>query len=584
MEQESSPHHQENQEDAVPSTARCRWSWLQPVALAILSLTINLAGNDRTASWDRDEPRYAVAVREMRARGDWLFPTFNGEPRYHKPILIYWLMGLSTSWAGDNPFGARLVSSLAGTAAVLGVWWLGRRLFGARGGTLAALIYATAPIVAAESKLATTDATLALWLLGCQGCLWVLSRRSSRPAAALFWIFLNLAILTKGPIGPAIVAAASAMAWWWRWPMPPRERLHLRWGLVSLLVVSGPWFVAATVASRGEFLRFAVGKQILDRVASDMEAHGGFPGYYPVVSAVVFYPWSALLPAAVVGACVRRRSDPALGYLLGWTFGPMILLECFRTKLIHYYLPAFVVRPAGRLAGPLRHVAKGVDVRPRSGPAVDGDAGGNRWDPCGRLAGGSRVHRWRGGVPAVRDELDHRRRHPRRDDRIRRGKGERAVYAMAGCWASILVIAAGCAVPMCEPYRTSRVVGERLAALSKRVEHRIEPVLLEYQEPGVIYALGHPVALTRDRDGYFAHLTGGRAVLTVLLESEIEVMRSHFGLDVRPVDQIEGFWMTKGKYQTLYIAVVREGQSRPGDELAAARTACGAVLEQTLIK
>ena len=98
-------------------------------------------------------------------------------------------------------------------------------------------------------------------------------------------------------------------------------------------------------------------------------------------------------------------------------------------------------------------------------------------------------------------------------------------------------------------------------------------MLLEYQEPGVIYALGHPVALTRDRDGYFAHLTGGRAVLTVLLESEIEVMRSHFGLDVRPVDQVEGFWMTKGKYPTLYIAVVRAGDSRATNELPSSTAA-----------
>ena len=51
----------------------------------------------------------------MRASGEWLFPTFNGEPRYHKPILIYWLMGLTTALAGDNAFGVRLVSAIAGT-------------------------------------------------------------------------------------------------------------------------------------------------------------------------------------------------------------------------------------------------------------------------------------------------------------------------------------------------------------------------------------------------------------------------------------------------------------------------------------
>ena len=82
--------------------------------ILLLALGLNLAGNRATGLWDRDEPRYAVGVREMRARGDWIFPTFNGEPRYHKPILIYWLMGLTTAVAGDNPFGARLVSGLAG--------------------------------------------------------------------------------------------------------------------------------------------------------------------------------------------------------------------------------------------------------------------------------------------------------------------------------------------------------------------------------------------------------------------------------------------------------------------------------------
>ena len=109
------------------------------VGIVLLSLVLNLAGNGRTGLWDRDEPRYAVCVREMRARGDWIFPTFNGEPRYHKPILIYWLMGLGTALGGDNPFGVRLVSAVAGAATVLGVWWLGRRMFGPRGGRLAAL-------------------------------------------------------------------------------------------------------------------------------------------------------------------------------------------------------------------------------------------------------------------------------------------------------------------------------------------------------------------------------------------------------------------------------------------------------------
>ena len=121
------------------------------------------------------------------------------------------------------------------------------------------------------------------------------------------------------------------------------------------------------------------------------------------------------------------------------------------------------------------------------------------------------------------------------------------------------------------------------ASISARL--KIEPVLLEYQEPGVVYSLGHPIATTRDRDGFFAHLVGGKSVLTVALPSEVEVMRSHFGLFVTPVDQVEGFIISKGKKQTLQLAVVRENnQSIAEPALGANARRVGLKLENTLVK
>ena len=175
----------------------------QAALIVAVALTLNLAGNGRTGLWDRDEPRYATCTREMRQSGDWVHPTFNAEPRYHKPVLIYWLMLAGTALGGDNPFGARLVSSVAGAATCLLVWAWGRKMFGPKIGLMAALMLATAPIMVAESKLATTDATLALCLVACQFALWTLGRQESGKAAAAFWACLALATLTKGPVGPA---------------------------------------------------------------------------------------------------------------------------------------------------------------------------------------------------------------------------------------------------------------------------------------------------------------------------------------------------------------------------------------------
>jgi hypothetical protein len=153
---------------------------------------------------------------------------------------------------------------------------------------------------------------------------------------------------------------------------------------------------------------------------------------------------------------------------------------------------------------------------------------------------------------------------------------------MAGCWAAVLLLSAGWVVPMGESARTSRVVGRKLGELSRR--RGIEPVLLEYQEPGVIYELGHPVALIRDRDGFFAHVQGGRSVATVLLDFEIPVMRSHFGLDVDVVDEVEGYRLTKGKKQTLYLAMVKEAASPTADERPDIATSRAGSREEPLVE
>ena len=109
---------------------------------------------------------------------------------------------------------------------------------------------------------------------------------------------------------------------------------------------------------------------------------------------------------------------------------------------------------------------------------------------------------------------------------------------MAGCWAVILLCsrrAGSCRWASRPGPRASS--DAKLGELSRGLG--IEPVLLEYQEPGIIYEIGHPVALIRDRDGFFAHVAGGRSVATRPARLEIPVMRSHFGLDVRIVDEIQ---------------------------------------------
>jgi len=535
---------------------------LEPALIALLALTLNLAGNGRVSLWDRDEPRYTQCVREMRARGDWINPSFNAEPRYHKPILIYWLMRAGFALGGDNPFGARLVSALAGVATCLVTWELGRRMLGPRAGRLGALMLATAPIMVTESKLATTDATLTLWLVGGQCCLWELARRASAGFAAGLW-------------GPALIAVAGLVSWWWGGPTACWRRLRWRWGPLLFLLLTAPWFVAVGLISHGEFFRFALGNQVINRVASGMEEHGAFPGYYILTSLGMFHPWSAFVPAALLAAWTRRGTQPAFGFLLGWVVGPLILLECVRTKLVHYYLPAYpacallaawlvleVVQdevnlrryPLGRLAfGLLGGVGIGASVALIALAMVV--PAHVRW-PSLVLA----VLMGTGTIVAM--------------GRIYHGATERAATGLAASWAVILLVMGAWLLPSLEPYRTPRIVGERLAVLSRTL--RAQPVLLTFQEPSVIYAVGHPVPTTKTWPQFDEQLRIHGAVITPLLPHELAEFHRRPWLEAEVKETLTGFNLNKGQTQTLRFTLVRERRSTPSAPPAIAHRASGA--------
>jgi 4-amino-4-deoxy-L-arabinose transferase-like glycosyltransferase len=531
--------------------------------IAALALILNLAGNGRFGLFDRDEPRYAGCMRAMRQSGDYIHPTFNGEPRYHKPILIYWLMLAGTAVGGDNPFGLRLVSALSGAATCLLTWAWGRRMLGPQVGRLAAFLLATAPIMVVESKMATTDALLTLLLTSCQVALWSLNRGPSKVAAAVFWVALALSVLTKGPIGVVLIAAAGLASWAVRGPSACWARSQWKWGLAGFATLTLPWFLAIGIITQGEFFRVAVGEQIVTRVVEAREEHGGFPGYYVVATLLGFYPWSTLLPAAVLGAWVRRRGTPDLAILLGWVLGPLILLECARTKLVHYYLPAY---PAcALLTAWLVETLGGAGVNLRRWPL--------RWVGLGTFAAlgagltVALVHlglfvlprpiAWpclaMAAVVAAGTCQGFRR--------FRGGQSRRAAWTLVGTGAVVLLILGAWLLPAAEPYRISAALGPKLAALVAR-EHA-EPITGDYKEPSLILSLGRPAATFLTRAWLIDQVECHGKVVMALLPNELARFGSDPALEMQWNETVRGFNPNKGRVETLHLVVLRPA-SDPG--------------------
>jgi 4-amino-4-deoxy-L-arabinose transferase-like glycosyltransferase len=104
-------------------------------------------------------------------------------------------------------------------------------------------------------------------------------------------------------------------------------------------LLTGPWLYLVQ-QRESAFLGTGVSHDVLKRIVQPLEGHSGPPGYHLVLIFATFFPWSLLLPMAIVFAW-KSRSDPTTRFALAAVVGPWIMFEIVRTKLPHYMLPTF---------------------------------------------------------------------------------------------------------------------------------------------------------------------------------------------------------------------------------------------------
>jgi len=295
---------------------------------------------------DRDEALYVQATHQMLETGDWIDIRFQDEPRYKKPVGIYWMQAAAAELSGygkDAPLWVyRLPSLLGAVLVVLFTYGIGATLGTARAGLFAGLLAASTMLLGFEARIAKTDAMLTATVLAAEFALARAyadrARARSLPRNALFWTAMGLGILIKGPITP-LVAGLTLLV------LSVKERSTALWrslsplkGIVWMLLLVLPWLVAIGWISGGAFFSQAVGHDMLGKVASGQESHGAPPGMHLLVALGTFWPLSVLAPLAVLWAWKARR-ETAVVFLIAWALPGWLVFEAVATKLPNYVLP-----------------------------------------------------------------------------------------------------------------------------------------------------------------------------------------------------------------------------------------------------
>ncbi len=317
----------------------------------------------KTGLVDETPPLFAAASRAMAETGNWLTPQVNGLPRFDKPPLVYWLMGIGFAIPGNifwDPLGtwaARLPSALSTIflMLVLGDTLMRypqeRNNFNRRTSVITALVFAFSPLVLIWGRIAVSDALLCSTLGICLLFKW---RRIANPALEtwwLSWIFLSLAVLTKGPVALVLSGLTILFFGLFQNDFPGiLKTLRLIPGLLIVFTFSLPWYLIELLIEGKPFLESFFGYHNLQRFTTVVNSHGEPWWFFLIILCVASLPFTPFLLISIwKNLCnifklsrrvIKKPENSLFEFSFFWLIAVFVFFTISATKLPSYWLPA----------------------------------------------------------------------------------------------------------------------------------------------------------------------------------------------------------------------------------------------------
>jgi len=367
--------HDRLEGQATATAAPVFWNWCEPLLLSAIAFVGYLLGANGYDLLTDDEIRYAEAGRQMLVRGDWIVPIYNGEPRFQKPLLVYWLQAASQWVFGSHATATRVPSAIAAAVTLLATWWLARTVWDRFTARWAVIVLASMLEFVLLARMVLIDMLLVAFLqvaLASTVAAWARPRDKIR-----VWLYrlaglaLGGAVCAKGPLA-LLLFGFVLVPWVWfvwkrwtgssepcheRWassttggqlPRQPQTSMQVPWVSALLLVAlfGLPSYLLPHWRTGGAFTwQFLFAENWL-RFTSVVNEHPQPWWFYLALLVPLTFPWTGALPgAAGLAWRTRRQLADWRGYFPFALLGHVLLVFGFftwsRTKVWTYTFPAF---------------------------------------------------------------------------------------------------------------------------------------------------------------------------------------------------------------------------------------------------
>lgn len=540
---------------------RVAWPrWLGPLLAALVVLIAAAPGLLRLPPLDRDESRFAQATAQMLESGDFVNIRFQEEPRDKKPVGIHWLQAASVSLLSSAEerkiWAFRIPSLLGAMLAAAACAWGAQRFWGRPSGAVAGAVFGGSILLSSEAFIGATDAALCGAVtvsMAALGRLYGASRGIGRAEAGIRWVFwagVAAAILLKGPVGPLVVALSLAALWIADRELRWARSLGWSWGLLLVLAIVGPWAVSITVATDGAFWTRAVEGDLAPKLARGHEGHGAPPGLHALLSPVLLFPATLLLPAALVAGW-KRRAEPGVRFALAWLVPGWLMFELLPTKLAHYPLPmygALAWLAAAALATPVgrrsRWIGAGLSALVGLlfatvailGLRTYGDASAVGW-----AASTAALYAAAGVAGAILLML---------------GRPVAGLIAAGGLGVLGHAVISGGLAPALKPLWTSPRVERMLQATELDPRNGVTPgpvAITGFAEPSLVFLLGTTTDLADPAEAAQASADGQPVLVEKRQDAAFRRALAERGARARPVGEVKGYNYSVGRKVDLTL-------------------------------
>lgn len=299
--------------------------------------------------YNYEESKEALIVWEMVNDGGWILPLRNGAEIPLKPPLFHWCGALIALISGKaNEFAVRSPSAFFSTGSVFMIFFFGQRFWNWRVGLLAALVTATSPEWMRWATYARSDMVLVFFLTAAGLSFFRLwEERASRPRTVyLFYLFVGLATLAKGPLGIVLPGLVCFVFLLISRDLGFIRQMRLFEGAAIVIVVAMSWYLLALNQAGWEFFR----RQILnENIYRFFDSEQGGPSrdhawyYYGPALCAGMFPWSLFFPA-LIHFFYRSREElrnPKVRYLFVWFLSGFVFFTLASGKRTNYLLPLY---------------------------------------------------------------------------------------------------------------------------------------------------------------------------------------------------------------------------------------------------